>query len=161
MPSLWRALPLLCGLVFSLFAPLAQAEDYRAGALQVVAPWSQALPPNAPTAAVYFTVRNQGMADDRLVGVETPVAAEAQMHQHVGADGMMKMQQVDSVIIPASGQARFAPMGNHVMLLGLQGRSSLVDGDSFPLTLRFQNAGDLPVQVRVLATPPPDDSGSR
>lgn len=160
MPSLWRALPLLCGLVSSFLAPLTQAGDYQAGTLQVVMPWSQQLPPNAPTAAVYFTVRNQGSADDRLVGVETPMATEAQMHQHVGADGMMKMQQVDSVIVPASGQARFAPMGNHVMLLGLQSRSHLVEGDSFPLTLRFQHAGDLQVQVQVLATPP-SDNGSR
>ncbi|WP_426150322.1 copper chaperone PCu(A)C [Pseudomonas sp. DC3000-4b1] len=160
MPSLWRALLPLCGLVFSFLAPFSQADDYQVVALRVATPWSQALPPNAPTVAVYFTVRNQGVADDRLLGVETPIAAEAQMHQHVGADGMMKMERVDSVIVPAGGQARFAPMGNHVMLLGLQDRSSLVEGGSFPLTLRFQHAGDLQVQVQVLAMPP-SDNGSR
>ncbi|WP_263264974.1 copper chaperone PCu(A)C [Pseudomonas sp. RIT-PI-S] len=149
-----RSLPRLCGFALALLAGLAGAQDYRIGDLEVLAPWSQELPPSAPTAAAYFTVRNTGMADDYLLGVDSPVASEAQLHEHIGADGMMKMQQVEGVIIPAAGQVRFAPMGSHVMLLGLGDRSQLVDGASFPLTLHFQNAGDLQVQVQVFAQPP-------
>ncbi|WP_225776062.1 copper chaperone PCu(A)C [Pseudomonas sp. Marseille-Q5115] len=154
MPFLRRSLPCFFALALALFGNLAGAEDYRIGDLQVVAPWSQQLPPNAPTVAVYFVIRNTGMSDDRLTGVMSPLAAEAQLHEHIGADGMMKMQQVDGMIIPAAGQVRFAPMGNHVMLLGLGDRSQLADGGRFPLTLHFEKAGDVEVQVQVLADPP-------
>lgn len=154
MPSLRRPLFCFFALVMALFAGLASAEDYHIGDLQVVAPWSQQLPPNAPAVAAYFVIRNTGMSDDRLTGVSSPMATEAQLHEHVGADGMMKMQQVDGMIIPAAGQVRFAPMGNHVMLLGLGDRTGLVDGGHFPLTLHFENAGDLDVEVQVFAEPP-------
>jgi copper(I)-binding protein len=154
MTRLWHTLPWFCAFALAWLANPAGAEDYRVGQVEVLAPWSLALPPNAPTAAAYFTVRNTGMADDRLVRVSSPVAAEAQLHEHLGADGMMKMQQVEGVIIPAAGQVRFAPFGSHVMLLGLGDRSQLVEGAHFPLTLHFQSAGDVEVQVQVLAEPP-------
>jgi copper(I)-binding protein len=162
MTRLWRTLPWFCALGLMLLAGPGRADTYRAGSLEVLQPWSQALPPSAPTAAAYFSVRNTGMADDRLLSVDTPVAAEAQLHEHVGADGMMKMQQVSAVIIPAAGRVRFAPFASHVMLLGLGDRSQLVEGASFPLTLHFQRAGDVHVQVQVLANPPVnvDDTGA-
>jgi len=154
MPSVCRSLTWCCVLSVALWGSMASAEDYHIGNLDVIAPWSQALPPNAPTVAAYFTVRNRGMGDDRLLGLDSPVAAEAQLHEHIGADGMMKMQQVDGLIIPAAGQVRLAPMGGHVMLLGLADRSRLVSGASFPLVLHFEKAGDLEIQVPVLANPP-------
>jgi copper(I)-binding protein len=162
MTCFWRLLPWFCAFGLALLAGPSQADSYRAGSLEVLQPWSQALPPNAPTVAAYFIVRNTGMADDRLLSVDSPVAAEAQLHEHVGADGMMKMQQVSTVIIPAAGQVRFAPFSSHVMLLGLGDRSQLAEGSSFPLTLHFQGAGAVEVQVRVLANPPAgvDDAGA-
>jgi len=154
MPFYRRSLPWFFAFVLALTGSTATAEDYRVGDLQVIAPWSQQLPPNAPTVAAYFLIRNTGMSDDRLTGVSSPLATEAQLHEHIGADGMMKMQQVDGMIVPAAGQVRFAPMGNHVMLLGLGDRRQLVDGAHFPLTLHFEKAGDLNVEVQVLAEPP-------
>jgi copper(I)-binding protein len=154
MLSVCRSPAWFCAMVVALWASLASAEDYHVGDLEVLAPWSQALPPNAPTVAAYFTLRNTGMSDDRLLGVDSPVAAEAQLHEHIGADGMMKMQQVNSLIIPAAGQVRLAPMGGHVMLLGLADPRQRVSGATFPLVLHFEKAGDLEVQVRVLANPP-------
>jgi copper(I)-binding protein len=96
------------------------------------------------------------VADDRLLSVDSPVAAQAQLHEHLGTDGMMKMQQVDGMLIPAAGQVRLAPFKAHVMLLGLGDRSQLVEGAYFPLTLHFQNAGAVEVQVQVVAEPPAD-----
>lgn len=162
MTRLWHRLPWFCALGLALLAGPGHADTYRVGSLEVLQPWSQALPPNAPTVAAYFSVRNTGMADDRLVSVDSPVATEAQLHEHVGADGMMKMQQVSAMVIPAAGRVRFAPFASHVMLLGLGDRSQLVEGASFPLTLHFQRAGAVQVQVHVLANPPAsvDDTGT-
>jgi copper(I)-binding protein len=61
----------------------------------------------------------------------------------------MKMQHVPSVDIPAGGDVTFAPMAYHVMLLNLKDRSLLSDGKRFPMTLHFEKAGDVTVEVAV------------
>lgn len=131
---------------------LANAHDYKIGELQIEHPWSRAMPPVAPTAAVYFVVHNQGLEADRLLSLQTPVAAKAEMHEHVHADGVMKMQQVQSVAIPAGGAVKFEPMGYHVMLFGLQQQAKV--GERFPLTLSFEKAGKVEVEVAVQVEAP-------
>jgi len=144
---------LLAALLMPVFSA-ANADDYKAGELLVSDPWSQELPPNAPTVAAYFVIHNDGKTPDRLLGVDTPVADKAELHEHVMQGDLMKMQQVTSVAVPAKGELTFAPMAYHVMLLGLKDRSLLADGEHFPLTLIFEKAGKVEVQVSVQKAPP-------
>jgi copper(I)-binding protein len=130
-----------------------QAQDYSAGSLHIDQPWSMELPPNAPTVAAYFSIHNGGTTADRLTAVDSPIAGSAQLHEHIHKDGLMKMQPVQAVEIPAGGDVSFAPMAYHVMLLDLKDRSTLVDGQHFALTLHFEKAGDVTVQVQVLKQP--------
>lgn len=146
--------PLLMLAVLLLPARYASAHEYSAGQLHIAHPWSMELPPNAPTVAVYFIVHNNGKSADRLTGVHTPIAGEAQFHESSHVNGMMKMQQVTAVEIAAGADASFAPMGYHVMLLDVKDRSKLTDGQRFPLTLHFEKAGDITVEVSVQKQPP-------
>jgi copper(I)-binding protein len=141
-------------IALALPAGFVEAQDYAKGQLSVAQPWSMALPPNAPTVAAYFVITNNGPDADRLQSVDSPIAGAAQLHQHVSQDGLMKMQHVETVNIPAGGTVTFAPMAYHVMLLDLKDRTRLIDGQTFPLTLHFQKAGDLTVDVVVLKQPP-------
>ena len=143
-------------LLAALLLPVcaANADDFKVGELVVSEPWSQELPPNAPTVAAYFVIHNQGQTADRLLSVDSPVAAKAELHQHVMQGDLMKMQQVPSVAVPAGGDLTFAPMAYHVMLLGLKDRSLLADGKQFPLTLTFEKAGKVEVDVSVQKVPP-------
>ncbi|MBD8708113.1 copper chaperone PCu(A)C [Pseudomonas sp. CFBP 13711] len=141
-------------IALALPAGFVEAQDYTKGQLTVAQPWSMALPPNAPTVAAYFVITNKGPDADRLEAVDSPIAGAAQLHQHVSQDGLMKMQHVETVNIPAGGTVTFAPMAYHVMLLDLKDRTRLIDGQTFPLTLHFQKAGDLTVDVAVLKQPP-------
>lgn len=125
------------------------AHEHAKGHLAIAHPWSMELPPNAPTVAAYFVISNAGPDADRLIGVDSPIAGAAQLHEHVNKDGLMKMQQVPTVDIPAGGAVTFAPMAYHVMLLDLKDRSTLTDGQTFPLTLHFEKTGDVTVQVMV------------
>jgi len=59
------------------------------------------------------------------------------------------MVKQDYVEVPAGGDLSFAPGGYHVMLMGL--KQELKPGDSFPLMLTFEKAGQLTVQVVVQA----------
>ncbi|WLI07346.1 copper chaperone PCu(A)C [Pseudomonas sp. FP597] len=144
---------LLAALLLPVFSA-ANAEDYKTGDLLISDPWSQALPPNAPTVAAYFVIHNTGATPDRLLGADTSLAEKAELHEHVMQGDLMKMQQVPNVAVPAKGELTFAPMAYHVMLLGIKDRSLLADGKQFPLTLTFEKAGKVEVQVSVQKMPP-------
>ena len=135
-------------------ACFANAHEYKAGELQIAHPWSQELPPNAPTVAAYFVIQNPGKTADKLLSVDSPIAGIAQLHEHVMQNDLMKMQQVPTVEIPAGGDVTFAPMAYHVMLLNLKDRSLLSDGKRFPLTMHFEKSGDVTVEVSVQKTAP-------
>ncbi|WP_283182776.1 MULTISPECIES: copper chaperone PCu(A)C [unclassified Pseudomonas] len=135
--------------VLLLPACFANAHEYKAGELEIAHPWSQELPPNAPTVAAYFVIHNSGKTADRLLSVDSPIAGIAQLHEHVMQNDLMKMQQVPNVEIPAGGNVTFAPMAYHVMLLELKDRSLLTDGKRFPLTMHFEKSGDVTVEIAV------------
>ncbi|ANY89567.1 MULTISPECIES: copper chaperone PCu(A)C [Pseudomonas] len=138
----------------------ANAHEYAVGDLHIAHPWSLELPPNAPNVAAYFVVHNNGKQDDRLLSVDSPITDDAQLHEHAKTtDGLMKMQQVPSVAVPAGKNLTFAPSAYHVMLMQPKDRSLLTDGKRFPLTLHFEKAGDITVEVAVQKQPPADQQG--
>jgi periplasmic copper chaperone A len=109
--------------------------------------WSRAMPPTAPTGAVYFTLQNPGDEPDRLIGVNTPRAKKAELHTHVHEGEMMRMRQIDSIEVPAGGRVELKPGSSHVMLFQLS--EPLVAGERFPLTLKFEHAGEVTVDVSI------------
>ena len=137
----------LLGLSLLLPALFAQAQNYNVGDLHIEQAWSREMPPVAPAAAAYFVVHNSGSEDDRLLGASTPVAGKAELHEHRHVGEVMRMQQVQAIDIPAGGEARLAPMGFHVMLFELARQAK--DGEQFPLTLRFEKAGEVQIEVMV------------
>ncbi len=125
------------------------AADYQSGDLMIHEPWSRELPPNAPAGAAYFEVHNTGDSSDRLVSASTPRAAHSELHTHVERDGLLRMEEVPAVEVQADQRIAFRPGGLHVMLFDLQ--QPLKAGERFPLTLEFERAGSLTVEVEVRA----------
>ncbi|HLV15913.1 MAG TPA: copper chaperone PCu(A)C [Pseudomonas sp.] len=124
-----------------------------AQSLHVENPWSRAMPPTAPAAAAYFELHNTGAQADRLVGARTPIAGKAEVHEHAHVDGVMKMREVaGGVPVAADERVSFRPGGYHVMFFELP--RQLAEGEQFPLTLLFEQAGEVTVQVPVLRTAP-------
>jgi len=154
MLNLSRGFHALIAAALLLPACFANAHEYKSGALEIAHPWSQALPPNAPTVAAYFILHNRGESADRLLGADTPIAENAEIHEHVMQGDLMKMQHVPTLDLPAGATVTFAPMAYHVMLFNLKDRSLLQDGKRFPLTLHFEKAGDVNVEVAVQKQPP-------
>ena len=60
---------------------------------------------------------------------------------------VMKMRPLAGLDIPAGQSVTLKPGGEHIMLMGLNGR--LREGQSFPLTLTFEKAGAREVTVSV------------
>lgn len=130
----------------------AVAGPNRIGDIVVHQPWARELPPVAHTGAAYLSIHNTGTQADRLLSATSPVAARVEMHSHEHAAGMMRMQQVEAVALPAGQQVDFAPGGLHLMLIGL--RQPLAAGQDFTLELNFEHAGRVQVQVEVRKNAP-------
>ena len=131
-------------LSFTAFS--AAAHDFTVGALNVDHPWAR--PSVTANGAVFFLVQNKGEAADRLIAATTPMAERVEIHTIERDGNFTSMRQVEGgLVIPPGGEALLSPDGYHVMLLGLEGRLEV--GSSFPITLTFEKAGTLTVDVKV------------
>ncbi len=103
--------------------------------------------PKAKSGAGYFTITNTTDTDDRLLSVTTPAAAVAKVHTtSVDANGVMQMRDAeDGLPVPAGGSLTLSRGGDHLMLMGLTGE--LKDGDLLPVTLTFEKAGQITVDL--------------
>ena len=133
-------LPLLALLATAL--PLAAHAD-----VTVSDPWARASILASRPAAAYLTLESDG--GDRLIAARTPVAGGVMVHMTETDDaGLGRMKHVTRVDLPAEEAVTFAPGGMHLMLTSLS--EKLVEGTSWPLTLRFETAGEVTVDVPVL-----------
>jgi copper(I)-binding protein len=108
-------------------------------------------PTGAGTAEVLLRIVNNGASDDRLLGGSTPVAGSIEIHQMTMDGDVMSMAPIEGgLVIPAGQTIDFGEHDLHVMLIGL--RQDLRDGDSFELTLDFEQAGSVAVTVPVYFT---------
>ncbi len=97
---------------------------------------------------VYVTITNTGEEDDALVGAETDRAERIEIHEMIVADGTARMQPVDGPLpIPAGETVSLEPGGLHLMLVNLTEDIRL--GDVYEVTLEFERAGEVTLQVPV------------
>lgn len=131
--------------------PLA-AHEYRHGTLEIDHPWARSTPPAAKNGAAYLEVRNTGSEPDRLIAVSTPAAEKAELHRTERDGDILRMRETPILEIPAKDSALLHPGGLHIMLTGL--KTPLKAGTEFPLTLRFEKAGPIEIEVRVERSTP-------
>jgi copper(I)-binding protein len=131
---------ILLAVTATMAAGLARADD-----LKVEAAWARASA--GRTGAAFVTVANGGGREDRLVGVASPVAPDAMLHRSFEEGGLMKMEHVTAVAIPAGQRIPMKPGGLHIMLMNLS--QPLKQGDRFPLSLTFERGGTREVTVTV------------
>lgn len=115
--------------------------------ITVEAPWTRAAGAGGQGAG-FVTIRNAGTAD-RLLSASTPAAGRTELHTMIRDGDIMRMRQVDAIALPAGGTVALAPGGLHIMLIGLT--RPLAVGEQVPLTLVFERAGTLTVELSVQA----------
>lgn len=116
--------------------------------LTVANAWVKPPMPGRDVTAAYFTVAN-GLADgDRLIAASAPFAETVELHTHLNDDGVMRMRKVDALEAPAGAQLTLQPGGDHLMLFGVD-PSKIGEGMAAPITLTFENAGDVVVMAKV------------
>lgn len=126
----------------------AAGDVVTVGDLEISGAFSRATLPNAPVGGGYLTITNKGTADDRLVSVSTPAAGTAEVHEMKMDGQVMKMNALpDGLVILAGQTVALSPGGYHLMLMDLTG--PLVEGQSFAVTLNFEKAGAVEVQMPI------------
>ncbi len=133
----------LLGAGYGLMASAAWAQE--AGPITIIQPWTRAAGANA-TGAGFMTIRNAG-AVDRLVAARSAAARTVELHTHIRDGDVMRMRPVAAIEIPAGQTATLAPSGFHLMLIGLV--APLRPGERVPVTLTFERAGEVTVQLIV------------
>ncbi|HHF3070090.1 copper chaperone PCu(A)C [Vibrio diabolicus] len=134
-------------LIAVIASPLSLAHDYEAGNIHIDHPWSREAPPNAPVIGGFFQLTNHGDSEDALIAAESPIAGHVEIHTHKKEDGVMKMIKIDEVRVPANDSVLFKPGSFHLMIFNPT--QALKEGDRFPMTLTFKNAGKVEVEMAV------------
>ena len=135
-------LALLLGLLAGASASAAEST------INVEKAWARATTSVGATGVVYLSLTDMGPAADRLIGVATSVATHADMHIMVMEGNVMQMRPVDAVDVKPGERIQFKPNGLHIMLTDL--KQPLTRGERFPVTLDFEKAGKVDVEVLVL-----------
>ncbi|MEO6747641.1 MAG: copper chaperone PCu(A)C [Caldimonas sp.] len=127
-----------CALGLALAAPALRAHEFFTGNLTVIHPWTRASSAGATSAIVSMTFEDV-VRSDRLVGVQTPVAARAELGG-LGAGAPLDFA------IPEGRTSTLTETGVHLRLLDLQ--FPLLQGREYPMTLVFAEAG--PIRAALL-----------
>lgn len=142
-----RLIGWLAAIALAFLATAAFAHDYLIGGVAIDHPWARASIGQAKAGAVYMTLANKGAQSDRLIAAATGVAKKAGLHIHLMQNGVMKMRPVKAIEVTPGAPAVLKPGGLHIMLTGL--KAPLAEGTRFPLTLTFEKAGSIEIQVKV------------
>ncbi len=93
--------------------------------------------PGKTLSAAYLSMKNQSAQPVALLAVRSPWFESIELHQHAMVDGMMRMQQIDNIEVPAGETVHLQPGGLHLMLFGP--KQSLSLEHQVPLELQWSD----------------------
>jgi len=103
--------------------------------LTITGAWVRAIPPSRDVTAAYLVIENRMDRDRELRFIESPIAANAELHATRYEDDVKSMVKMESLTIPSRGAVVLEPGGIHIMLFGVN--QALAEGDTVQLTLHF------------------------
>jgi periplasmic copper chaperone A len=138
----------LLSLAVALAPPAAMAHSHKKKALEIVHPWTPAMvEANVANIPVYMKLKNGGGAPERLLSATTPLADKVELIEPK-AQGAMTLPTVATALsVPAGGELALSADGPHLLLGGVKKRLSAYD--SFKITLVFEKAGRMEIEVMV------------
>ncbi len=136
----------LIAVVFTLL--VASCGPKPAGGIQVEGAWGRPSPQTAENGAFYMTIKNTSSETDALIGAKSDACGMTEIHEtSMDAQGVMRMQPVERIEIPAGGQVELDIGGLHVMCMHKQ--VDFTPGAAITLTLVFERAGEHRVALEI------------
>jgi copper(I)-binding protein len=120
----------------------AAASGFTLGAISIGHPW--AAPSASEAAAMFMELRNDGPRADRLIAASTPVAGTVIFRARDGTP----LEYYD--LMPKRPMS-LRPGGRYIALRDL--KAPLALDDTFPVSLRFAEAGSVTITAAVEAGP--------
>ena len=118
--------------------------------------WTVATASMAHAVEVYVTMWNEGESPDKLIGAEVPFADDAVIQaQSVNDDGALKMRDLKSVALQPDQAITMHPQGIRLVFNDVQ--RVLRAGDSFHAHLEFADAGEIEIEITVMAPDQADE----
>ena len=127
-------------------AQTAAAPAAAATRLTVTDAWVRAIP-GADVAAAYMTLHNGGREPVKVLGVRSPLAGHAMIHETRVVNGVSTMRAHEPLTVAAGASVTLAPDGLHVMLHDLT--HPLAVGTEVPLEIVLEGGGRVAVSARV------------
>ncbi len=129
---------------------VAAMEFSKAGVI-IDHPHAMATAPGQPHGAVFFKViTNKTAQPEQLIGGRSAVSKSVEVHRMEMDNNIMRMREIPGIELPANAKVmmgRGSKEGYHLMLMNL--KTPLKDGEKFPMTLIFKNAGEVEVMVSI------------
>ncbi|UQX02069.1 copper chaperone PCu(A)C [Streptomyces sp. RerS4] len=100
-------------------------------------------PVNDKMAGAFMVIKNDSKTADKLTAVTSPLSDDLQIHETKD----QKMQQVQSLDVPAGGELKLERGGDHIMFMGLKNKPNV--GDKITVELRFEKADPVKVELDV------------
>jgi len=137
----------LKSLIAAVAATLLLALPASAGEMMIH--HTYAISNSAMAGAAFMVVNNMTDEDDRLIDARSDAAQRVELHTHIaGEDGVMKMVHVEEgFAVPAGEEIILERGGKHVMFMGLN--NAWKEGDVIVLTLVFEKAGEITIEIIV------------
>ena len=141
--------------VVLFFIALAFALPTRAASpIAVTDAWARATVPGQMASGAFMTLTSPTPV--KLVGVSTPIAGVAQVHEMAMQGTTMTMHATGALELPAGRPVELKPGGYHVMLMDL--KQPLKAGARIPITLRIEGAdkkvSEQTISIEVMTTAP-------
>lgn len=140
--------PILAFLAALCLAAPVFAHEFTVGTLEIKHPHIPQPAASAKAAGGFMTIINTGTEPDRLISIESGIAAKSEVHESkVDANGVGTMTHIDALEVPAGGTVTLEHGGYHVMFMGLT--APLTEGTLHKATLIFEKAGRVEVEFSI------------
>ncbi len=141
------ALCLFAGTAFAQ-KPVNKPAEKLSAPVTVSEVWVKTTVPGSAVSAAYMHIKSTKSV--KLLKVESAIAGMVEIHSMKMDRGVMEMNAVDVVDVPANKAVELKPGGFHVMLMNV--KRPINNGDKIPLTLTFEGAEKKPFKINVEAT---------
>ena len=128
-----------------IFAALLLSAAFG-GDIEISDAYARTSMPGVLNSAAFMTIKNNSDKDVNLIAANTDKSDVTELHTHINENGMMKMQKVDFIKIPAKSQSVLKPGSDHIMLMNLP--TPIKEGDEIAINLKFDNNENLNISVK-------------
>jgi copper(I)-binding protein len=116
--------------------------------ITVEIPEVRSTPPGQKITGAFMTLKNTSATDIKLVAAQAEIANVTEIHESGMKDGVMYMNKVENISVPANGSVELKPGGFHIMLIDL--KNPLTSGEKANLTLTFSDNSQKTVEAAVV-----------